>query len=124
VKKERQTERVILSTDDEGRLVGVPVLPPRARVAVALRVLDRSPPISAPRFTSRQGQFLAFIRRYTERYGQPPAEADMARHFMIWPESAHQMVVTLERRGLIAREPGRARSIRVLLSAAELPELE
>jgi hypothetical protein len=34
------------------------------------------------------------------------------------------MIRTLERRKLIARQPGRARSIRVLLERSELPELE
>jgi len=81
------------------------------------------PTRTAPRFTARQGQVLAFIVRYTRNYGVPPAEADIARHFMIWPESAHQMVVTLERRELIAREPRRPRSIRVLVPDPELPHL-
>jgi repressor LexA len=55
---------------------------------------------------------------------QPPAETDIAGYFRISPPSAHQMVVTLEGRGLIERTPGKARSIRLLLSRAELPDLE
>ncbi len=87
-------------------------------------VEEALPTRTAPRFTVRQGQVLAFIVRYTQDYGVPPAEADIARHFMIWPESAHQMVVTLERRELIAREPRRPRSIRVLVPVSELPHLD
>jgi hypothetical protein len=34
------------------------------------------------------------------------------------------MVLTLERLGLISREPGQSRSIRVLLAPAEIPVLE
>jgi len=34
----------------------------------------------------------------------------------------HQMVVTLERRGLISLVPGQARSIRVLVAKEELPD--
>ena len=77
-----------------------------------------------PKYTPRQGQFLAFIHYYAKLNGCPPAEADMVRYFRITPPSAHQMVVTLERRGLIERVPGQARSIRLLLSREDLPDLE
>ncbi len=77
-----------------------------------------------PEYTPRQGQFLAFIHYYAKLNGCPPAEEDMARYFKITPPSAHQMVVTLEQRGLIERIPGQARSIRVLLPREELPDLE
>lgn len=40
------------------------------------------------------------------------------------PESAHQMVVALERKGLVAREKGKPRTIRVLVPPPDLPELE
>ena len=77
-----------------------------------------------PPYTRRQGQFLAFIHYYTKLNGCPPAEADMTRHFKITPPSAHQMVLTLEQRGLIERVPGQARSIRLLLAREDLPDLE
>src|SRR5215217_6562662 len=63
-------------------------------------------------FTDRQGQYLAFIDAYTRVNGRPPAEADMQRHFRVSPPSVHQMVLTLERAGLIRRQPGLARSAR------------
>ena len=75
-------------------------------------------------YTPRQGQFLAFIYYYTKVNGQPPSEADIARFFGVTPPSAHQTVVTLEKRGLIQRTPGQARSIRLLLPRDELPDLE
>jgi repressor LexA len=78
----------------------------------------------ASSYTPRQGQFLAFIYYYTKLNGRPPAEADMERYFRISAPAVHQMVVTLEKRGLIERLPGRARSIRLLLSHEELPDLE
>jgi len=34
-----------------------------------------------PRFTQKQGQYLAFIDAYTLVLGRPPAEADLRRHF-------------------------------------------
>ncbi|MEJ7617827.1 MAG: helix-turn-helix domain-containing protein [Pyrinomonadaceae bacterium] len=75
-------------------------------------------------YTTRQGQALAFIHYYTKIHGEPPAEMDIARYFRISPPAAHQLVVSLENRGLIERIPGRARSIRVLLARSELPDLE
>lgn len=56
-----------------------------------------------PDYTSRQGQVLAFIHYYTKLNGRPPAENDMAHYFKITRPSAHQIVATLERRGLIER---------------------
>ncbi len=75
-------------------------------------------------YTPRQGQYLAFIYYYTKIHGIPPAEADMQRYFRVSPPAVHEMVKTLERQGFIAREPGKPRSIRLLLSRAELPDLE
>ena len=77
-----------------------------------------------PKYTPRQGQFLAFIHYYAKLNGRPPAEADMVRYLKNTPPTAHQMVVTLERRGLIERVPGQARSIRLLLTREDLPDLE
>ena len=74
-------------------------------------------------YTPRQGQFLAFIYYYTKLNRQPPAEADMQRYFKVSAPAIHQMVVTLEKKGFIERVPGQARSIRLLLSREELPDL-
>jgi repressor LexA len=74
-------------------------------------------------YTPRQGQFLAFIYYYTKMNGRPPTEADMQRYFQITPPSVHQMVVTLERRGYIARVPWQGRSIRLLFPRDKLPDL-
>lgn len=76
-----------------------------------------------PSFTDTQGQYLAFIDAYSRVHGQPPAEADMQRHFQVSPPSVHQMVLTLERAGLIRRQPGLARSIEVLVRPECLPLL-
>src|SRR3954465_12818685 len=83
----------------------------------------RQPP-TAPGFTERQGQYLAFIAAYPRGNGRPPAEADLQRHFRVSSPSVHQMVVTLERAGLIRREPGKARSIVVLVPPECLPLLQ
>ncbi len=75
-------------------------------------------------FTSRQGQFLAFIYYYTKIHAFPPAEADMQRYFRTSPAAIHQIIVSLEKRGLIEKLPGQARSIRLLISRDKLPDLE
>jgi DNA-binding MarR family transcriptional regulator len=81
------------------------------------------PAPSPARFTEKQGQYLAFIHAYTLVLGRPPAEADLQRHFQVTPPSVHQMVLNLERAGLIQRQPGVARSIKVVVDPAALPPL-
>jgi Mn-dependent DtxR family transcriptional regulator len=80
--------------------------------------------VTEPLFTKLQGQYLAFIATYTKINGQPPAESDMQRYFRVTPPAVHQMIVTLERRGLITRTPGRARSIQVRVPSDQLPTLD
>jgi DNA-binding MarR family transcriptional regulator len=82
----------------------------------------RSP--SAQAFTEKQGQYLAFIYTYSHMFRRPPAETDMQRHFQVSPPSVHQMIVTLERNGLIQRQPGVARTIQVLVAPKDLPILD
>lgn len=79
---------------------------------------------ATPRFTEKQGQYLAFIYMYALVNGRPPAEADMQRFFEVTPPSVHRMVVELETRGLIRRIPRQPRSIEVTVSVAELPQLQ
>jgi len=76
------------------------------------------------RFTALQGQYLAFIQQYTQLHRQAPAESDLQRHFEVSPPSVHRMIIALEKRQLIRRDPGQARSVRVLLEADEIPELD
>jgi hypothetical protein len=80
--------------------------------------------LSAQSFTEKQGQYLAFIYTYSHMFRRPPAEADMQRHFQVSPPSVHQMIVTLERNGLILRQPGVARSIQILVAPEDLPILD
>ncbi len=76
-----------------------------------------------PKYTEKQGQHLAFIYRYSKVHGYPPAESDIKKYFEVTPPSVHQMVLTLEKRGLIERVPGQSRTIQVLLSVEEIPVL-
>jgi repressor LexA len=78
----------------------------------------------AKELTPKQGQYLAFIYYYTKIHGKPPAEADLQRFFRVTPPVVHQMIKTLAARRFIEREPGTARSIRLRLTRAQLPDLE
>ena len=77
---------------------------------------------TAVNFTPKQGQYLAFISLYTRLHRRPPAETDMQQYFRVSPPSVHQMVLTLERAGLIRRQPRTPRSIELLVDPKLLPE--
>jgi repressor LexA len=93
---------------------------------------DADEPLSAaaaegpppPRYTSKQGQYLSFIYYYTKIHRIPPAESDLQGYFNVSAPTVHQMVLTLEARGLLERVPGKPRSIRLLFSRDDLPDLE
>ena len=74
-------------------------------------------------YTAKQGQYLAFIYNYTVIHGRPPSEVDMVRFFRVSPPSVHQMVVKLDEKGLITREPGKSRTIQVSVPPDQLPVL-
>ena len=67
---------------------------------------------------------MAFIYTYSHMFRRPPAETDMQRHFEVSPPSVHQMIVTLERNGLIRRQSGAARSIEILVAPQDIPILD
>ncbi len=72
-----------------------------------------APPIVT--YTPKEGQYLAFIYYYTKLNRQSPAEHDMQLYFRTTPPAVHDMVVKLDKHGLISREPGVPRSIRLRL---------
>ena len=74
-------------------------------------------------FTEKQGQYLAFIHTYTLLNRHPPAEADFQRFFAVSPPTVHDMIMGLERRGLISRVPRQPRSIKLIIQPADLPQL-
>jgi DNA-binding FadR family transcriptional regulator len=57
------------------------------------------------------GAVFGIRRRVVKLNRRAPAEADFQRYFDVTPPSVHNMILTLERRGLIKRTPGRARSM-------------
>ena len=86
------------------------------------QLLDQPPP-QATRFTAKQGQYLAFIWAYAQINRRAPAEADFKSYFGVTAPSVHQMIKTLDRLGLIQKQPTVARSIRLLVPPQDLPIL-
>ncbi len=86
--------------------------------------MNRHESVPRPPFTARQGQYLAFIHAYTLVNGRPPAQADIQRFFRLTPPTVHQMLLTLEKAGLISRQPGVPRSIALLVERYQLPRLD
>ena len=87
------------------------------------QLVGQNPPVPQPAFTEKQGQYLAFIWTYGLLNARSPAERDMQYYFGVTAPSVHQMVLTLERAGLIRRQPGLARSIELLVKPDSLPSL-
>jgi hypothetical protein len=96
----------------------------RGSIGPSLVEWGRRPLRGPVEFTALQGQYLAYIHTYTLLHRRPPAEADMREFFQVTSPTVHNMVLTLEARGLIERVPGKARSLRVLVPARELPGLQ
>jgi hypothetical protein len=90
---------------------------------VAIDLAPQPDPSTAPSFTAKQGQYLAFIFHYSKLHRQAPAESDVQRYFHVSPPSIHEMIKTLERNGQIRRTPGRARSIEILVDPKHVPKL-
>ena len=79
---------------------------------------------SGTTMTQRQGQFVAFIYLYCKLHRWPPSESDIARYFRVSPPAVHQMIVKLDELGLVTRDPGMARTVRVAIPVEEIPVLE
>ncbi len=75
-------------------------------------------------YTKKQGQYLVFIYYYQKLNKIAPAHADFQKYFISNPASVNDMLKTLDRKGFISREKGKARSIKLLIAKEDLPELE
>lgn len=72
--------------------------------------------------TPTQGRYLSYIHAYTEGFGLPPAESEIADAIGVSPPSVNQMVKTLEKKGLIRRQPRVPRSIEILVPFDAIPK--
>ena len=118
VSRHRPTEVCIEFTD------GTHLFVDKASDGLDLSITDGKPGLVEPsqpqsggraRYTRLQGRYLRFIQEYLEKHGVAPSEGDIQSHFQVTAPSVHQMIVTLERKGLIQRVPGKARSIKLLV---------
>ncbi len=70
--------------------------------------------------TERQARILSFIHRYVASYGLSPSFEEIASQFGTTAPSVSSTIKGLERRGLLSRMPGVARSLRVLVPESAL----
>ncbi|MGI4935541.1 MAG: LexA family protein [Janthinobacterium lividum] len=63
--------------------------------------------------TARQAEILAFISNYIVTKGYSPSVKDIADHFGFASNAAQEHLNALERKSLVRRSPGVARSIRI-----------
>ncbi len=75
-------------------------------------------------YTKKQGQYLSFIYYYQKLNRIAPAYLDFQKYFESNPASVNNMIKTLEKKGFIKKEKGKARSIELLLRRDELPDLD
>lgn len=74
-----------------------------------------------PPFTPTQARYLSFIHAYTEGFGVPPSEAEIASAMKVQPPSVSGMLKTMVKKGLVQKTPGEARSIEILIDSQEIP---
>jgi hypothetical protein len=109
---------------DPAALTAPPAKKARQAEATPAGAGEKKPARRKVQPTPRQGQFLAFIHLYRKLHRQGPAEQEMVSYFGVTPPAAHGMIVKLEQLGLITREPGVPRSVRVAIAEGEVPPLE
>jgi len=63
------------------------------------------------RTTPRQAKALRFIRDCLRLHDLPPSMEEVARHLGISPPAAYDLIVRMERAGLVHKTPGKPRSV-------------
>jgi DNA-binding MarR family transcriptional regulator len=56
---------------------------------------------------------LAYLGLFWRLHQYGPSESERAEHFRVSARSLHKMIVNLEEKGLVTREPGVPRSVQV-----------
>lgn len=116
---EKQVRDGYWAAKNEGGLIGLAPKPKRGKKR------PQSSLTTAPGVPTRtQGQYLAFLYYFTKVNGIAPAESDFRQYFGVSSPTVHQMIVRLEKAGYLSRTPGQARSLRLLLSREQIPDLE
>lgn len=79
---------------------------------------------AGPKLTHTQGQYLSFIFWSTRVNRRVPAQIDIQGFFGVTSAAVAGMVATLVKLGVLERQPGQARSLKVLVTESDLPRLE
>lgn len=66
-----------------------------------------------PKLAASQARVLDFLRRYFALHERAPAEHEICAALQLTPPTTHDAILALEKKGLISRTPGVARSIRL-----------
>ena len=70
--------------------------------------------------TRAQERALVAIDKFINRFGYPPTIAELAARLRVAPPSALALLKHLGRKRLIARKPGKARTIRLLKKGRDI----
>jgi repressor LexA len=69
--------------------------------------------------SKRQQEIFAYIKRYAARHGYPPTVRDIGRAVgLTSPSTVHAHLASLERAGLLRRDPAKPRAIELLARTA------
>jgi repressor LexA len=82
-----------------------------AMKSTARRLPTLSPP---PTLSPRQRQLVEVVERLTGERGYPPSCREIGEAMGVHHSRAHQLLSAAERRGVITRDPGKMRSVRVV----------
>lgn len=113
--------QMIKTLDKKGFITKSPGSARSIFVNVPAKLLISEPVSPDIPFTKKQGEYLTFIHQYTKMRGFPPAFAEMEHYFGVTPPTVNQMIKNLEKKGLIEKEPRKARSIRVTPPVEQIP---
>jgi hypothetical protein len=73
-------------------------------------------------WTPTQGLYLSFMSAYERAFGLPPSTTEIAGALAVTPAAVSGMLRSMEKKGLIDRDPGEIRSIDLLVDRTQLPK--
>lgn len=75
-------------------------------------------------YSKKQGQYLSFIYYYRKLNKKAPSYLDFEIYFESSPANVNNMIKIIEKKGLIKKERGKARSIELCLNRDQIPDLD
>ncbi len=104
-----------VSHDDRAVHVDVEVPPAVANIFEPAKRSGRRGDVEpvTPKLAASQARALDYLRRYFALHERAPAEHEICAALQMTPPTTHDAILALEKKGLISRTPGVARSIRL-----------